>query len=68
LAEEYIEKILDTFKAKVYIFVVDEPGKYIDNVVAQLDSCSHFGANSEKVLVFREFVETGRTPPNLGLR
>jgi DNA modification methylase len=54
LAEEYVDMALNTFKAKVYIFIVDKPGKYAGNVIMQLDGRSHFGTNSEKVLVFRE--------------
>lgn len=47
----YVKKCLDNFKAKTYIFVVDEPGVFADYVVDVLDNKSHMTSSKEKILV-----------------
>lgn len=49
--DEWIDECLKRFKCKRYVFVVDETEKYKDRIVEMIENKSHFGANSEKLLV-----------------
>lgn len=50
-AEYYIDKILRNFKAKKYIFVVDNPGKYSEHVVELIGRKSHLAESNEKIVI-----------------
>jgi hypothetical protein len=47
----YVKKCLDNFKAKKYIFIVDEPGVYADHVISTLDNKSHITSSKEKIVI-----------------
>ena len=49
--DEWIDECLRRFKCKRYVFVVDETEKYKDRIVETIENKSHFGTNSEKLLV-----------------
>lgn len=49
--DEWIDIVLEHYKCKRYVFVVDKTEKYKDNVVEELKSKSHFRKSSEYVVV-----------------
>lgn len=50
-AEEWITLLLRRFNCKRYIFIVDRPGRYMDNVKETIENTSHFGTSREYVVV-----------------
>ena len=50
-AEDWIYKCVVNYSCKKYLFVVDNPGKYINNVVETLEYKSHFGSRKEYVVL-----------------
>src|SRR5574344_809003 len=49
--DEWIDECLKRFKCKKYMFVVDKTEKYKDKIVEEIKNKSHFGENSEKVVL-----------------
>ena len=49
--DEWIDICLNQFKCKKYLFVVDETEKYKDNIIEIINNKSHFGLNTEKVIL-----------------
>jgi hypothetical protein len=49
--DEWISICLQNFKCQQYIFVVDKTIEFKDNIVEELENKSHFGKNTEKVVV-----------------
>lgn len=50
-AEDWIYKCIVNYSCKKYLFVVDNPGKYINSVVETLEYKSHFGSRKEYVVL-----------------
>lgn len=49
--EDWIDIVLGKYECDRYVFVVDDPGKYAENVVEELKSKSHFRKSSEYIVV-----------------
>ena len=49
--DDWIDVCLNNFKCKRYVFVVDETTKYKDNIADVITNKSHFGSNSEYVII-----------------
>ncbi len=49
--DDWIDVCLSRFKCKRYVFVVDETAKYKDNIADVITNKSHFGSNSEYVII-----------------
>lgn len=49
--DEWIDECLKRFKCKRYIFVVDKTEKYKDYMINAINNASHFGSNSEYLLI-----------------
>lgn len=52
-ADEWIDVCLKNYKCKKYLFVVDKTSKYKDFVVEEIKNTSHFGSNSELVVLIK---------------
>jgi 23S rRNA G2445 N2-methylase RlmL len=50
--DEYVEKILNNFNAKVYLFIVDKTAKFKDNIIDNVHQRSHFQNTDELILKF----------------
>jgi len=48
----WIEAILDRYKCKEYVFVVDETEKFKDHIVESISNEAHFSKNCELILKF----------------
>lgn len=53
-ADEWITTCLKNFDCQTYLFVVDKTEIYKDSIVEELKNTSHFGTNTEKVLLITE--------------
>ena len=51
--DEWIDVCLNNFKCKKYLFVVDKTEKYEKNIVGEITNRSHFGSNTEKVVLIQ---------------
>ena len=49
--DQWIEECLNRFKCKKYLFVVDRTEKYKDDIVETIENRSHFGKNTEYVIL-----------------
>ena len=49
--DQWIDECLKRFKCKNYLFVVDNTEKYKNNVVEEICNKSHFGLNTEKIIL-----------------
>jgi len=49
--DEWIDLCLQRYKCKRYLFVVDETEKYRDCVVDTIENRSHFGKNTELIIM-----------------
>lgn len=49
--EQWIDECLNRFNCKRYVFVVDDPGRYSNEVVMNLNNKSHFSDAKECVIV-----------------
>ena len=49
--DQWIDECLKRFKCKNYLFVVDNTKKYKNNVVEEICNKSHFGLNTEKIIL-----------------
>lgn len=49
--DEWIDLCINKFKCKKYLFVVDNTEKYKDKIVETLNNKSHFGINTEKIIL-----------------
>ena len=49
--DQWIDECLKRFKCKNYLFVVDKTEKYKNNVVEEICNKSHFGLNTEKIIL-----------------
>jgi predicted RNA-binding Zn-ribbon protein involved in translation (DUF1610 family) len=49
--DEWIDECLKRFKCKKYMFVVDKTEKYKDKIVEEIKNKSHFGENSEYIVL-----------------
>ena len=49
--DQWIDECLKRFKCKNYLFVVDDTEKYKNNVVEEICNKSHFGLNTEKIIL-----------------
>ena len=54
--DEWIDECLTRFKCSAYLFVVDSTSKYKDYIVEELTNKSHFGKNTEKVVLIQKEV------------
>ena len=52
--DKWIDICLSTYKCKKYLFVVDNTEKYKDFIVEELVNKSHFGTNTEKVILIEK--------------
>jgi hypothetical protein len=50
-AEEWIDICLNNYKCKIYLFVVDDPGKYKQYIIETITNASHFGTNQEYIIL-----------------
>lgn len=48
--DEWVDLILNNYKCKEYLFVVDETDKYKDYIVEEIINTSHFGTNKEYII------------------
>ena len=49
--DQWIDECLKRFRCKNYLFVVDNTEKYKNNVVEEICNKSHFGLNTEKIIL-----------------
>ena len=49
--DQWIDECLKRFKCKNYLFVVDNTEKYKNNIVEEIRNKSHFGLNTEKIIL-----------------
>ena len=49
--DDWIDVCLSRFRCNRYVFVVDETAKYKDNIADIITNKSHFGSNSEYVII-----------------
>lgn len=49
--DQWIDECLKRFKCKNYLFVVDNTEKYKNNIVEEICNKSHFGLNTEKIIL-----------------
>ena len=49
--DQWIDECLKRFRCKNYLFVVDDTEKYKNNVVEEICNKSHFGLNTEKIIL-----------------
>ncbi len=49
--DEWIDECLKRFKCRKYVFVVDNTEKYKNYIVDVLENKSHFGENTEKIIL-----------------
>ena len=49
--DDWIDECLSRFKCKKYLFVVDDTNKYKNYIVDEIKNKSHFGTNSEYVIL-----------------
>jgi len=52
--DEWIDTVLKNYKCKKYLFVVDNTFKYKDYIVETADNRSHFGKNTEKIILIEK--------------
>lgn len=52
--DKWIDICLSTYNCKKYLFVVDNTEKYKDYIVEELVNKSHFGTNTEKVILIEK--------------
>ena len=52
--DDWIDECLSRFKCKKYLFVVDYTERYLDYVVDEIKNKSHFGSNSEYVILIQK--------------
>ena len=52
--DEWLETCIKNFDCKKYLFVIDKTEKYNDYIVETIKNTSHFGTNSEKVVLITE--------------
>lgn len=51
--DQWIDICLERFKCKKYLFVVDNTEKYKNNIVEEIKNKSHFGQNTEFVILIQ---------------
>ena len=51
--DDWIDECLSRFKCRKYLFVVDYTERYLDYVVDEIKNKSHFGSNSEYVILIQ---------------
>jgi hypothetical protein len=49
--DEWIDECMKRFKCKKYLFIVDKTEKYKDKIVEEIKNKSHFGENSEYIVL-----------------
>ena len=49
--DEWIDLCIDKYKVDKYLFVVDKTEKYKNNIVETITNKSHFGENTEKIIL-----------------
>ena len=52
--DKWIDICLSTYNCKKYLFVVDNTEKYKNYIVEELVNKSHFGTNTEKVILIEK--------------
>lgn len=53
-ADEWIDICLKNYNCKTYLFVVDKTEKYSKYIVETLENKSHFGCNTEKIVLIKK--------------
>ena len=52
--DEWINVCLEKYKCKKYLFVVDKTERYKNNIVETIENKSHFGSNTEYVILIEK--------------
>lgn len=53
-ADEWIDVCLKNYTCKTYLFVVDKTEKYKNYIIEEITNNSHFGSNTEKVILINK--------------
>ena len=49
--DDWIDLCIKNFKCKKYLFIVDYTEKYKGNIIETIENKSHFGINTEKIIL-----------------